>query len=254
MIPVKKYLSLFQLIFIIIQVSVIAQDSTSFKDKIVHYQTHGNFSAVDVIENYLDAIGGRATFENIKDRTTKMHGTLAGKELTVVIKQKVPNKLRQDIQSGQLIQTTIYDGSKGISIVGDQRFNVAGDQLDKLKIEAQMNFILNPEAYGISTELLGEETVDSTECYNIEFKSSAGEKWHQYYSKNSGLKIKETRELKTEDGVILQETKFSNYQEVGGLKFPFSLKQSVGIQTMEMIIDSIAINTGLVDSLFVIPE
>ena len=124
MIPVKKYLSLFQLIFIIIQVSVIAQDSTSFKDKIVHYQTHENFSAVDVIENYLDAIGGRIEFEKIKDRTTKMHGTLAGKELTVVIKQKVPNKLRQDIQSGQLIQTTIYDGSKGISIVGDQRFDL----------------------------------------------------------------------------------------------------------------------------------
>jgi len=253
---IKKLLSVSLMIFIILQISLIAQDSNTIqdisKDKVDIDQPHGDLSAKDVIENYIEAIGGGAEFEMIKDRTTTMQGQLAGQDLTIVIKQRVPNKLRQDIHSGNLDQSLIYDGSKGISIIGDQQNEIEGEQLDNLRIEAEMNLLLDLEAYEISVELVGKENVDSTECYNIEFTGSSGEKWHQYYSKDSGMKIKETRQLKAPGGLYLQETRFSNYKKVNGLKFPFLIKQTVGAQSLEMNVESIEINTGLADSLFTI--
>jgi len=47
-----------------------------------------------------------------------------------------------------------------------------------------------------------------------------------------------------------QETYFSDYREVKGLKFPFTIKQYLGLQEIELTVTSIEINTGLDDSVF----
>ena len=211
-------------------------------------------TASDIFNDYLEAIGGRTLFAGVKDRTTIMRGEMMGQKLSIVIKQKYPNKLRQEFQSGAMKQTVIFDGTNAIMIIGEQTVDIEGSELSKLKTEAQMDFLLAPETYGVTPELQGTEIIDSVECYKIVMNTEDGKSWLQFYSAETGLKVKEIKDVETPQGTFRQETVFSDYKEVDGLLFPFKIKQSFGMQSIDMNISSIKINTGLEDKLFEIPE
>ena len=225
-----------------------AQDSSEIK------QIPEGLTANDVIDNYLEAIGGKEKFSSVEDRTTIMRAVISGQNLSIVIKQKAPNKLKQNIRSGEMNQTILFDGMNGVMIVDDKLTEFDNKKLEKLKLEAAMNFLLDPEAYGVLLELIGIETVDSTLCYKILLITEEGTNWVQFYEIDSGLKIKEVKEVETTQGSFQQQTFYGNYKEVDGLKFPFSIKQSFGMQTIEMNVSSIKLNDGLDDSIFEIPE
>lgn len=239
--------TLVMLAFICLQ-KVFAQDSSEIK------QIPAGLSVNDVINNYLQAIGGKERFSKVEDRTTIMHAEISGQNLSIVIIQKAPNKLKQNISSGEMKQTILFDGKKGVLIVGDKKTEFDNKKLEKLKLEAAMDFLLAPQDYGISIELKGIEFVDSVLCYKIILITEEGSNWVQFYEIDSGLKIKEVKDVETPQGNFQQETFYSDYKEVEGLKFPFRIKQSFGIQTIEMIVSSIKLNDGLEDSIFEIPD
>ncbi len=235
----------------------LAQDSTDTNPpemNVTMKQVPEGFTANGVIDNYLEAIGGKEKFSTVKDRTTIMRGEIMGQNLSIVIKQKAPNKLKQNIRSGEMKQTILYDGTKGVMIVGDEETEFDNKKLEKLKLEAAMNFLLDVEAYGVSLELIGIETIESTDCYKIELTTEGGTNWVQFYEIDTGLKIKEVKEVETKQGSFQQETFYSDYKEVDGLKFPFKIIQSFGMQTIEMNVSSVKLNKGLKDSVFEIPE
>jgi zinc protease len=117
-----------------------------------------------------------------------------------------------------------------------------------------MQLLLDPESYGVKMELLLNEVVDSVECFKIKFTLPSGIRWFQYYANDSGLKVKEVKEIQTKQGLFEQETYFSDYREVNGLKYPFTLKQYFGAQEIDLTVKSIEINTGLEDKVFEVPE
>jgi zinc protease len=245
------------MVVLIAQQKSFAQDSTETfppEMNLTKEQVPEGLTAIDVINNYLEAIGGKEKFSNVEDRTTIMRGQLMQQNLSIVIKQKAPNKLKQSIHSGEMKQTILYDGTNGIMIIGDEKTDLDNKKLGKLKLEAAMNFLLDPEVYGVSLELKGIEIVDSTLCYKIALLSKEGTNWMQFYAIDSGLKLKEIKEVETTQENFQQETFYSNYKEVDGLKFPFKIKQSFGIQTIEMNVSSVKLNEGLEDSIFEIPE
>lgn len=223
-------------------------------EKTVEEPSGIELTARDVINKYLQAIGGKAQLNSITDRSTTMNGKVMGKNLTITIQQKIPNKLKQEINTGTIKQIIIFNGIQGIMIIGDEKSAIEGNELVNLKIEAQMNFLLNPELYGVKTELLGIDIIDSVQCYNIIMKMEDSTDWNQFYEVDSGLKVKEIKSIKTPQGLFKQESLFSDYREVDKLKYPFRITQTLGAQTIELVVEKIEINTGLPDILFEIPE
>ncbi len=115
--------------------TTIAQDSTDTNPPEINVtmkQVPEGLTAKDVIDNYLEAIGGKEKFSNVEDRTTIMRGEIMGQNLSIVIKQKVPNKLKQNIRSGEMKQTILYDGTKGVIIIGDEKTEFDNKKLEKL--------------------------------------------------------------------------------------------------------------------------
>lgn len=257
--PVKILLTVaFLLVMMHNPMLLSAQDSTETRDgkklKTSDNSSPEGLTAKDVIDTYLKAIGGREKLKSVKDRTTIMLGDMMGQTLNIFINQKAPNKLRQTIRSGEMKQTLIYDGTKGEMILGDKKIKLEGKELDKLKADAEMNFLFNPAEYGVTLELTGIENVDSTKCYKIAMSSEGGAKWDQFYSIESGLKIREDKEYETPDTNLVQETYYSDYREVDGLKFPFKMKQIFGSQSIDLTVISIKINRGLEDIIFEIRD
>ena len=213
-----------------------------------------NITAQAVLNRYIAAIGGKEAFEKMSDKIIVMSGTAADQPIRIMIMQKMPAKLYQELQAGEMKQTIIYNGTKGMMIVGEEQINIEYNELERLKYDAALLLPLDPESYGIKTELQSNVEVDSIDCYKVTYTLPSGLNWFQYYSSESGLKIKEVKEIQTAQGVFEQETYYSDYNEADGLRFPFTIKQYFGIQELDLKVTSIEINSGIENEFFEINE
>jgi hypothetical protein len=252
------YTLLFLILLAINAYAISLQDSTdSSQDSILtnfSKEDSLGITAHEVIDKYLGAIGGRDLFAEVEDRTTIMRGTAMGQNLTILVKQKAPAKLYQEIKVGEMKQNVFFDGEHGMMVIGDNNIEIEKKELEKLKIEATMNLLLDPESYGLKISLAGIEQVDSIDCYKVKMILPSGLRWQQFYSIKTGYKLKEIKELYTEQSLIKQESYYSNYRNVDGLIFPFKIVQNMGMQKLELNVSSIKLNTGISDETFKIPE
>ena len=255
---ITRYTLLFLISLIINTYATSLQDSVeSSQDSILtdlSMEDSLGITAHEVIDNYLEAIGGRDLFAEVEDRTTIMRGTAMGQNLTLLVKQKIPAKLYQEIKVGEMKQNVYFDGDRGMMIMGDNNIEIEKKELEKLKFEATMNLLLDPESYGLKISLTGVEQVDSIDCYVIKMVLPSGLRWQQYYSVGTGFKLKEIKELHTQQGLFEQESFYSDYRNVDGLKFPFKILQNMGMQKLELNVSSIKLNTGISDEIFEMPE
>jgi hypothetical protein len=203
-----------------------------------------------VLNRYIAVIGSKEAFEGVTDKITLMSGTAADQPISITIIQKYPDKLFQELTAGEMKQSIIYNGTKGIMIAGNEQVKIEEEELERLKYDATLHLLLDPESYGIKTDLQSNIEVDSIDCHMVTFTLPSGLKWFQYYSSESGLKIKEIKEIQTTQGVFEQETYYSDYKEVDGLKFPFTVKQFFGIQELDLKVTGIEINSGIEDEVF----
>jgi zinc protease len=210
--------------------------------------------AKEVIEKYLNSIGGRDALAKVEDRTTIMRGTAMGQSITMIVKQKAPNKIRQEIKAGAMEQVVIFDGQKGSMTAMNQKMEVKDKELEALKIEANMEFMLDPENYGIKLFYEGTEKVDGKDADKIKMVLSSGLRWFAYFDSETGTKLKEEKELQTQMGLMNQTLTFSEYKEIEGVKYPHKIVQSVAGQTIDVTVSSIKVNKGLLDDIFVIAE
>jgi outer membrane lipoprotein-sorting protein len=226
------------------QFNVFAQDSLEISKQ----------KAKEVIEKYLTAIGGRDALAKVEDRTTIMRGTAMGQSITLIAKQKAPNKLRQEIKAGGMEQLVVFDGEKGVMNAMNQKIDVKDKELEALKIEAIMEFLLDPESHGIKISYEGSEKINSKDANKIKMVLPSGLRWFSYFDNESGLKVKEEKELQTQMGLMNQTFSFDDYKEVDGIKYPHKIVQSAGGQTIDVTVSSIKVNKGLSDDIFIIVE
>jgi zinc protease len=213
-----------------------------------------NITAMAVIQKYIYAIGGMEKFKSVKDRTTVMTGYAMNQPINIMIMQKYPDKLFQELSVGDVSQLIYYHDGKGILKIGNEITEIENKELERLKIDATMQLLIDPEKYGIKTELLQNEMVDSVDCYKIKFTLPSGLRWFQYYDVATSLKFKETKEVQTNQGLFEQETYFSDYRSVDGLEYPFRIKQYLGLQEIDLTVTNIEINSGLDENIFKMPD
>jgi predicted Zn-dependent peptidase len=206
-----------------------------------------DISAVDVINTYLNAIGGLEAINDIQDVTTTATAAIQGMELKMVTRQKAPNKLLVETMMGNnVLSKQVFNGEKGkvTSPMGEQELE--GEMLEQMKEGSAIVGETNYFKEGFSLELQGLETIDDRECYKILVTRPSGNESTAYYGVADGLKYREVSS--TPQGNMV--TNIKTYEEVEGYKFPKAISQSVGPQTFDVAIDSIEINTGLGDELF----
>ncbi len=209
-----------------------------------------NITAQAIINKYIYAIGGIDKFNNVMDRTTVMTGTAMGQPINITIMQKYPDKLFQELQAGDVRQLLYYKSGEGIMLIGNEETEIEKKELERLMMDATMRLLLSPDSFGVKSDYLGIERIDSVDCYAVKLVLPSGIRWFQYYDVETDLKFKETKEIHTKQGLFEQETYFSDYREVNGLKYPFTIKQHFGLQEIELNVTSIEVNTGLDDSVF----
>ncbi len=259
----KKLLAVTFLLAVFIAASMAAEKSSLLyvsKDSIVQripgsdtssFAIPNGLTAAKVIDNYIIAIGGKENIEKVIDRTTVMKSKVNNKYLTITIYQKAPDKMREIIDLGTFKQNVYFADRKGEMVVAGKTIDVKGNELEKLKYESMLHFLVSLDSLGIKLQFDGTSLVNDKEAYKVTMILPSGDKWIQYYDPQTWLKVKESKNIVVQQGTFVQNNYYSDYKDVDGIKYPFTLKQNVGPQHINFEVESIKVNTGLIDDLFI---
>nr|MBS0036981.1 insulinase family protein [Saprospiraceae bacterium] len=206
-----------------------------------------------VVEQYINAIGGKDNIEKIKDLKSVMTAEMMGSNLRQTIQKMAPHKMHMEFAvGGSVMQKEVFDGKGGYTLAMGQKMEVEEEEIESKKVQAM---IVPEMAYlngGVELELRGVDQVDGNNTYRLRVTTADGTVIDEYYDMESHLKVRDM--ITYEDGMGQSSTitnDYGNYTEVGGVLFPFSTVVS-GVMPMplEMNVESLEVNVGLDESLF----
>ncbi len=196
-------------------------------------------SADDVISKYITTIGGSEKLKALKGVKMEMTTNGGGMEIPVEVYSYLGGKMAVKLNlQGKEITQMAYDGNTLWST------NFMTMKAEKMDAEATANMKLNDadfpdplldyKAKGYTAEFLGKETKEGAECFKVKLTKKpvtiAGVKSDDvvfyYFETENNLVIASETEIK--EGQMKGQksvSKMSDYQEVEGVYFPFSVNQ-----------------------------
>lgn len=211
-------------------------------------------TAKDILGKYINAIGGKENILKVKDKTTIMRGSVQGTNITTVMYQKTPNLVKQEVSAGPMKQVVLFDGKKAMMSMNGSNQEISGEALEAMKYESMLYPLVLIDTLKVSAILQGMEKVEEKDAYKIEMSMPNGKKWFEYYDPETGYKVKDSKEVVLPQGTFTQETTYSDYRDVDGVKYAFKFKKAVGPQVIDLSVSSITVNTGLKDDAFELKE
>lgn len=233
-----------------------------------YYDTEGNpieapsskkadKSGEEIIRDYIEALGGEALLQDIIDMSITMEGTIQGQPLTMIRKMRQPNKgavvLKMSMGGQEMeIMNMKFDGSHYVRIMQGQEIPATEEDVE----EAKLDFAMFPERLylseeGFTVEATSIKNINGEDAYEVKVTFPNGKEVTEYYSVESGLKLREssTQEGRNGESMVLNQD-FSDYRQVEGLMFPHRVSLPLGPMNVELNVTEVLINTGLNDSDF----
>ncbi|AUC21265.1 peptidase M16 [Polaribacter sejongensis] len=200
-------------------------------------------TASSVIDSYIDAIGGEDKLMAIESVSITSAAKVQGMDISLVTKTAAPNKSVVIVSGmGQVLQKMVFDGETGYQEARGNKKEMTAEEITKSKAK---NTIIGELAYK-EGELLRIEPLEDSKAYVIKYDDK-----EIFFDVKSGLKLQEVQVVKTPDGKEVRvPSTFSNYKEVKGVKFPFSMGQKMGPMDIKFEVTEIKINEGVTDEDF----
>ena len=200
-----------------------------------------------ILSAYIDAIGGKQALDKVNDLKMMMGMEMQGMPIEINYYQKKPNKMCQEtLMNGNVISMQVFDGEKGKmkTPMGEQM--VEGKALEYMKESAHIFPELSYLQGDGNLEVEGVESFNGIDVYKVVVTKSSGLKTSLFFGVDDGLKHKEV--MQTPQGTV--STIYMGYENVDGILFPSSMKQTVGPQMFDIEIKLIEVNSGIDDSRF----
>lgn len=206
-------------------------------------------TASDVINSYIESVGGKEKLESVKTIVMKAEVTIPGAPFkpTATSMRKFPNKYSFEIQAnmgGQNVTLSKikFNGERGFNEMQGQKVDFEEDQINKDKGKKG----LFDELYysDDQLELVSINSVNYEDAYKVKVTVD-GKVSHRYYSIETGFLVSEEE---TDDNNNVVTTNYGDYKEVNNIKFPFYME--LPAQKLEFSTTSLEVNKDLKDSSF----
>jgi len=209
----------------------------------------------EVIARYMRAIGGDATIENLKTRTSRGTETTTNRmtspqTIQIEILQAAPDKFliaRTDPRGATLEG---FNGSKGWTKDLRGQREMTGRELADMKRRADFfRYLKIRESYP-QMRVLAKEKVRDREAYVVGATSRGDSREKLYFDIETGLLVRQFVAFKTAFGSIPEVTDFDDYREVTGAKLPFTITWSRPPFSSTLHFAEIRLNAVIDDSMF----
>ncbi|MCC8359267.1 M16 family metallopeptidase [Salinimicrobium sediminilitoris] len=200
-------------------------------------------SVENIFNDYIKAIGGEEAVKDIESVYMIAQAELQGQKMDLETKVTSSGKSSTVVSmAGNVMQKQIFNGATGFVAAQGQKIPFTEEQVTAAKAEAHPF----PEMMAKNATVEGIEDVDGEEAYAVKMDENTT----NYYSKESGLKIKQVKTMKQGPQTMTIPITYSDYREVEGVKFPFGLSQSMGPMTLEFQVSEILVNENVTDADF----
>jgi zinc protease len=205
-------------------------------------------TASDVVAQYLEATGGRQLLKKITNVTIKATGKVEAMgqimELGMTTIQVSPDLFYQEMKMGEMVLSKqVYNGKEAwVTAMGGTQ-DITGDELGKMRDGALLFPELNYFNQGYTTTLEGIESLNGQNAYRVKVVYPSSLADTEYYDVKTSLKIRKVSRTELPQQTVETITDFADYREIGGVKFPFSLKQQVSGQVIDIKVDQVDIIT-----------
>lgn len=210
------------------------------------YQTSDK-SPKEIIDRYIEAIGGKEKIQGVKNVTQVMEASVQGMEMEISSTSDQENKrlMQQTALNGNVMSKTVVRDGKGYISAMGQMQDLEGDQLDAVNMQMYPFPELHYEEMGFSLSS-GEITeIDGEKAYTIMISTPQGLETKEFYSIDSGLKLRVASET-------TGEITYGNYEETEGILFPrlMTISNQMLPSAIEAKIVTLRFNENLDASLF----
>jgi len=215
-----------------------------------------------LVKNAINARGGAERLKAVEAQ--RITGTVSfgpGAEGPMLVELKRPNKLHMEVTIQDQTVVRVYDGHGSgwmINPFAPDKGPVAlsGNDLSNITDESDFDGpLVDYQAKGNSVESLGKDEVNGKPALKLKLTTKSGEVRTYYFDVATFLLLKWEGIRKSAAQQAPVESFFSDYREVGGLKFPFEVDtDSPGSDYIQKLtIEKIELNPHIDDGRFAKP-
>ncbi len=211
-------------------------------------------TADQVIEKYMNAVGGKAALEKLTSRisTATVEFEVFPGAFSQEIYEKAPNKQFYMLDVAQFgIVRYGFNGTVGWEDNPQTGFReLSGMRLAVMKRNSDFYRALHIKEIYPKMAVTGKETINGHSAYVLEVTPADGPAEWMYFDTESGLLLRHKGQNEAPTGPVMVETTLSDYREVDGVKLPFSTYVSRPDISFTMRVSEVKHNVPIEDSKF----
>jgi hypothetical protein len=214
--------------------------------------------AAAVLDRYIEVTGGKAAYEKHHSQVAKGTLSLPAQGITgdMSLSAAEPSKMLTKVDIGAI--GIMLEGANGevaweVNPLQGPRVVEGAERADELR-EARFNAPIHWRAQYSKVETVGAERVGDEDCIKVLLTpNDGGSAETMYFSRKTGLLLKQTGTRVTAMGDIPYENTFSDYRAVDGVMEPFKTTEKAAGQDVDVELSEMKYNVDLPDSTFALP-
>ena len=214
-------------------------------------------TADEIVDKHIVALGGAEKLKGVNtliiDRSLAVQGMEIPTQTTLVVGKSVRSE--STVMGNSMVQ--VLDGSTAWMIrpammggTGDPE-DMPADQLKQQKGQLDpFGALYNYKEKGSKVELVGKEKVEKKDVYHLKVTTKDGDVIDEYLDATTYLVSKTKVTANGQDAEIA----FSDYKEVDGIKFPYTMDMTSQMGSISFITSKIKINDKVDEAVFKRPK
>jgi len=184
-------------------------------------------AAEDILNKYINAIGGRAAIDQIRSCVIKGSTTISsGQFVPYEADQMLPDKAYESFAIQEQTFERVINGARGWSKNDEGVTELMGQQLADQKLSFPLFMILKLKEQYSSVRVSAEDKIDDRDVYVVNAIRSDNKRERLFFDAENGLLRRRLSYTPIMIGIIPEQTDFEDYREVEGLKLPFTIRVS----------------------------
>ena len=202
-------------------------------------------TAKTIIDQYLEALGGKDKLTNVKSIKVSAQAEIQG--MTIEVESQKTNQqqaLTEMKMMGNILQKQVVNKDYAYMEMQGQKMDMEGEMLEQMLTEAAIFPELNLDLDAL--ELVGVTEVDGKKAYVIKITEGI----LNYYDIENYLKIQVSQTMEIMGNSQTNVIKMNDYKNVDGIFFPHKAVMSMGPQEIELITQNIELNAEIDSEIF----
>jgi photosynthetic reaction center cytochrome c subunit len=212
-------------------------------------------SADQLIDKYIQALGGSAAIQKVSSRVEKGSADVMGQKTAIDVYTKAPDKRATVMHLPKGDSTTAYNGTGGwLGFPGRPIHDMNTSEAAAASLDADLHFAIDLKKLFTDFKPAPEVKIGDRQAYVLIAMRAAQPPVKLYFDQQSGLLIRMLRFSESALGLNPTQIDYADYRDVNGVKTPFrwTLARPSGQFTIQ--VESVQQNVPIDDTRFARPQ